>query len=187
MGEQLAGLFARCFGLELIGLRYFNVFGPRQDPEGPYAAVIPRFFRACLAGEAPVVHGDGAQSRDFTYVGDVVAANLLAAGAPAAACGRAYNVAAGQRITVLELAETICRLAGTAGTHAAPVFAPARPGDVRHSLADLADIGKALGYVPAVALPAGLGSSLEMGTYGSPPDLPAIPDARTSAGATPPA
>ena len=189
LGEQLAGMFARCFGLQSIGLRYFNVYGPRQDPDGPYAAVIPRFFRACLAGAAPVVHGDGAQSRDFTYVSDVVAANLLAAGAPAEACGRAYNVAAGQRITVLELAETICRLAGAVGGEGneapAPLFAPARPGDVRHSLADLGDIRRALGYAPQVALAEGLKRCLEMGTYGSPPGLAAT--AGTSAAATPPA
>ncbi len=82
MNEQLADVFGRCFGMQFVGLRYFNVYGPRQDPDGPYAAVIPRFFKACLAGEAPVIYGDGEQSRDFTYVSDAVAANLLAAKRP---------------------------------------------------------------------------------------------------------
>ncbi|MFP5287555.1 MAG: NAD-dependent epimerase/dehydratase family protein, partial [Thermoanaerobaculia bacterium] len=93
MGEELAEVFGRCYGQELIGLRYFNVYGPRQSPDGPYAAVVPRLFQACREGEAPVIHGDGEQSRDFTWVGDAVLANLLAAGAPPEACGRAYNVA----------------------------------------------------------------------------------------------
>jgi nucleoside-diphosphate-sugar epimerase len=162
MDEQLAGVFSRCYGMELIGLRYFNVYGPRQDPAGPYAAVIPRFFRALLAGEAPVVDGDGAQSRDFTFVADAVAANLLAAGAPAAACGRAYNVAAGRRTTIAELAERIRALAGGPP----PRHAPPRPGDVRHSLADLALAGSALGYRPEWTLDAGLAASREH--YGAP-------------------
>ena len=106
MNEELADVFARCYGMELIGLRYFNVFGPRQDPDGPYAAVIPRFFKACLRGESPVIYGDGEQSRDFTFVADAVQANLLAASAPASACGRAYNVAGGRGVTVNDLASS---------------------------------------------------------------------------------
>jgi nucleoside-diphosphate-sugar epimerase len=158
MDEQLAEVFGDCFGLRLVGLRYFNVYGPRQDPAGAYAAVIPRFFRACLAGEAPLVNGDGLQSRDFTYVADAVAANLLAATAPEAACGRAYNVARGRRTTVLELAEQIRRLAGS---DPPPEHGPERPGDVRHSVASIAAAREALGFAPRVDLEEGLARSLE--------------------------
>jgi nucleoside-diphosphate-sugar epimerase len=151
--EELADVFGRCYGLELIGLRYFNVYGPRQDPEGPYAAVVPRFFRAGLRGEPSLIHGDGEQSRDFTYVGDAVRANLLAAVAPPAACGSAYNVAGGRRITVNEIAREIARLTGCV---AAPRNAPERPGDVRHSLADLSRATEFLGYLPEVSIAEGL-------------------------------
>ena len=153
MNEQLAGVFARCFGMQFVGLRYFNVYGPRQDPAGPYAAVIPRFFRACLAGEGPVIYGDGEQSRDFTYVSDAVAANLAAAEAPESACGRAYNVAGGRRTTVNELAELVREASGSgfAADHVAP-----RPGDVPHSLADLTRVRASLGWMPRVELPEGL-------------------------------
>ncbi len=153
MCEDLAAIFTRCFALEFVGLRYFNVYGPRQTPEGPYAAVIPRFFAACLAGQAPVIYGDGEQSRDFTFIADAVRANLLAALAPPGSCGRAYNVAAGQRTTVLELAE---RIRATVGRGRAPQHEPARPGDVAHSLADLGASRSALGYVPEYDLVRGL-------------------------------
>ncbi|MFL6198208.1 MAG: SDR family oxidoreductase [Thermoanaerobaculia bacterium] len=153
MGEELAEVFGRCYGQELIGLRYFNVYGPRQSPEGPYAAVVPRFFRACAGGEAPVIHGDGEQSRDFTWVGDAVLANLLAAGAPAQACGRAYNVARGERTTINELAQ---RVRGLVGGGLPPVHEPPRPGDVRHSQADTAAAEAALGFRAGVALRDGL-------------------------------
>ena len=95
MNEQLAAIFGHCFGLLSVGLRYFNIYGPRQDPQGPYAAVIPRFFQACGRGQKPVIYGSGEQSRDFTFVADAVEANLLAAQADPGACGRAYNVGAG--------------------------------------------------------------------------------------------
>lgn len=143
MVEQLADVFARCFSMEFIGLRYFNVYGPRQDPEGPYAAVIPRFFAACHADKSPVIYGDGEQSRDFTFVGDVVRANLLAARADHSACGRVYNVGAQGSITVKKLAETIIRLSGKplAPEHLAP-----RGGDVRHSQADASRAYDAFGF-----------------------------------------
>jgi len=156
MGEELARAFGRCFGLETVGLRYFNVYGPRQDPAGPYAAVIPRFFAAALGGEAPLVHGDGEQSRDFTYVADAVEANLKAAAAPASAVGRAFNVAAGRRATVNELAAAVARAVGVAME---PAHGPERPGDVRHSLADLTEARRLLGYAPAWDLEAGLAAS----------------------------
>ncbi|HNX49127.1 MAG TPA: NAD-dependent epimerase/dehydratase family protein [Thermoanaerobaculaceae bacterium] len=150
MDEELADTFGRCFGMELVGLRYFNVFGPRQDPNGPYAAVIPRFFAASTRGVAPVVYGDGEQSRDFTFVENVVEANLLAAGG---ASGNAYNVAAGHRTSVNELARLI---AETCGGGPGPVHEAPRAGDVRDSLADLTLVGRALGYAPHVDLAEGL-------------------------------
>jgi nucleoside-diphosphate-sugar epimerase len=153
MNEQLADVFVRCFGMQFVGLRYFNVYGPRQDPDGPYAAVIPRFFKSCLAGEAPVIYGDGEQSRDFTYVSDALAANLAASEAPESACGQAYNVAGGRRTTVNELASLVREIAGSglAAQHVAP-----RPGDIPHSLADLERARASLGWMPRVELAEGL-------------------------------
>ena len=153
MNEELAAVFGRCYGMELIGLRYFNVYGPRQDPEGPYAAVIPRFFKAYAAGQAPVIYGDGEQSRDFTFVADVVAANLLAAVAPETALGRAYNIACEQRTTVNELARVV-REAFGGGPE--PKYEPARGGEVKHSAADLSLARQELGFVPGVRLTEGI-------------------------------
>jgi len=158
VGETLARAFARCYPLQPVGLRYFNVYGPRQEPEGPYAAVIPRFFAAALAGRPATIYGDGTQSRDFTFVAEAVDANLLAAGAPAAAAGRVYNVASGRRTTVLELAR---RVAETVGGAPAPVHEAPRPGDVSHSLADLSRAREELGYEPRYGLVEGLAASLE--------------------------
>jgi UDP-N-acetylglucosamine 4-epimerase len=153
MNEELAAVFGRCYGMELIGMRYFNVYGPRQDPEGPYAAVIPRFFKAYAAGLAPVIYGDGEQSRDFTFVADAVAANLRAAVAPKTALGRAYNVAGGQRTTVSELARTIREALG-GGPEAK--YEPARAGEAKHSVADISLSRQVLGYVPGVELAEGI-------------------------------
>ncbi len=156
--EDLAGAFSITYGLEVIGLRYFNIYGDRQDPEGPYAAVIPRFFQAALAGGRMIIHGDGEQSRDFTHVTDAVTANLLAAGADAAACGRAFNIAAGKASSVNQLAREIAALCGVEND---PQHGPPRPGDVRHSLADLEQARKALGFVPATDLRAGLAATFD--------------------------
>ena len=156
--EELAEMFGRCYGMQLIGLRYFNVYGPRQDPDGPYAAVIPRFFKAFLRGEAPVIYGDGEQSRDFTFVADSVQSNLLAALAPREACGRSYNVAGGKAVTVNELANTV-RLICHSGQE--PVHEPERPGDVRHSLADLTLAAKSLGYSSVFSIQKGLQSAFD--------------------------
>jgi nucleoside-diphosphate-sugar epimerase len=153
MNEQLAATFARSFGQQLVGLRFFNIYGPRQSPNGPYAAVVPRFVAAARHGEPMEIHGDGEQSRDFTYVSDAVEAALLAAGAPAEACGRAYNVAGGERVTMNELA---ARLAALAGSAAPPLHVAPRPGDVRHSLADLTAARERLGYAPRVPVVEGL-------------------------------
>jgi nucleoside-diphosphate-sugar epimerase len=156
VNEKLAEVFGRCYAMELIGLRYFNVFGPRQDPEGPYAAVVPRFFSACMKGEAPVIYGDGEQSRDFTFVADAVRANLLAGLAPSTACGRAYNVAGGSRTTIQELSLLVRQVAGRGSE---PILAPAREGDVPHSWADLSLSRAVLGYEPRVSLLDGLKSA----------------------------
>jgi nucleoside-diphosphate-sugar epimerase len=157
MNEELADVFGRCYGMETVGLRYFNIYGPRQTPDGPYAAVIPRFFHACLAGEAPVIYGDGGQSRDFTFVEDAVLANLLAAGAPAEACGRAYNVARGERTTVGELAE---RIRVTVGSGLPARYEPPRPGDVPHSQADPSAAEAGLGFRARIELGEGLERTL---------------------------
>ena len=151
-GEQYCQVFAAALGLETVSLRYFNIFGPRQDPASPYAAVIPKFLAAMRRGERPVIFGDGKQSRDFTYVENAVRANLLAAEAPRAS-GEAINVACGGRVTLLELVEQLNHLLGT---HLDPIFAPPRPGDVRHSQADLTRAAALLGYHPTVDLQEGL-------------------------------
>jgi nucleoside-diphosphate-sugar epimerase len=158
MNEELAAVFGRCYGTELIGLRYFNVYGPRQDPLGPYAAVVPRFFKAYLSGEAPVIFGDGEQSRDFTFVTDAVAANLLAAGAGREAGGRSYNIAGGCRTTVNELARLI---RDALGGGPEPRYEPERPGDVKHSWAALELARTNLGFVPVFDLPTGIAQCRE--------------------------
>lgn len=159
-GEQLADVFCRCYGMRILGLRYFNVFGPRQDPNGPYAAVVPRFFAAVRRGEAPVIYGNGEQSRDFTYVSDVVQANLLAAGAPDDAWGRVYNVAPGGGVTVTALAKTILVACGGGPE---PVFALPRAGDVLHSCADSSAAASAFGFRAEVTLEEGIRRMEESG------------------------
>jgi nucleoside-diphosphate-sugar epimerase len=154
--EQLADTYCRCFGMAIIGLRYFNVYGPRQDPNGPYAAVVPRFFAACVAGHPPIIFGDGKQSRDFTFVRDVVEANLRAASAPKTACGRAYNVGAGGTTTVNDLANTIIEVTGA---NAKPVYEPPRAGDVPFSQADVTDAEQAFGFRAKTTLSQGLAST----------------------------
>lgn len=151
--EELADAFARCFGLETVGLRYFNVYGPRQDPNGPYAAVIPRFFAACMHNESPVIFGDGTQSRDFTFVEDVVRANLLAASSPVSSCGRAYNVGAGGTTSVNDLATAIIK---ATGANVTPRHEPPRAGDVPFSLADVVDARTHLGFEARVHLDDGI-------------------------------
>jgi nucleoside-diphosphate-sugar epimerase len=170
MDEELAEVFARCFALETVGLRFFNVYGPRQEPDGPYAAVIPRFFSALLAGRPATIFGDGTQSRDFTWVGDAVRATVAAALAPAAACGRAYNVGSGRATTLIELERTVRELAGGGPE---PRFAPPRAGDVAHSLADTEAAESALGFRSESTLRAGLESSLGYyrATCGDPAEL----------------
>ena len=151
-GELYCRVFHQVYGLETVSLRYFNVFGPRQDPMSQYSAVIPKFIGAALAGRPPVIFGDGEQSRDFTYVENVVEANLLACTA-AGAAGETINIACGQRVTLNELA---ARIAGIVGTDTRPVYQPPRTGDVRHSLADIRKAERLLGYRPHIGLEEGL-------------------------------
>src|SRR6476620_7535210 len=147
-GEWYTRLFAELYPIETVALRYFNVFGPRQRPDSTYAAVIPLFAAALLTGERPIVHGDGTQSRDFTFVTDVVAANLAAAEAPAeCASGRAFNVAPGEGTTLLELLDG---LAARIGVTPDPVFVEPRPGDVKISCADSSAARDVLGWAPEV-------------------------------------
>ncbi|MCR4411222.1 MAG: SDR family oxidoreductase [Thermoguttaceae bacterium] len=156
-GEFYCQAFAASFPIETVTLRYFNVFGPRQDPGSPYAAVIPLFITAILAGRQPVIYGDGRQSRDFTYVANVVHANLLAADAPGVS-GRVFNVANGRTVTLLELLAALNRLLGT---DVAPIHAPPRPGDIRESMADITLARKYLGYEPQVDFLDGLRRSID--------------------------
>jgi UDP-glucose 4-epimerase len=151
-GEMYCAAFWHSYGLQTVALRYFNVFGPRQDPRGPYAAVIPLFILALLEGRAPVIYGDGRQTRDFAYVENVVQANLLAAHAPQAA-GQVINVGSGTAISLLDLLAELNRILGT---NLAPQFQPPRAGDVRDSLADITRAQELLGYHPAVSLAEGL-------------------------------
>jgi UDP-glucose 4-epimerase len=157
-GEHYARVFWELHGLETVALRYFNVFGPRQRPDSEYAAVIPLFVDALLRGVPPRVHGDGLQSRDFTFIADTVEANLRAAAAPAGRCaGRAFNVARGEPATLLDL---LAILAAEVGATVAPIHGDPRPGDVRHSHADITAARRDLGYDPAVSFAEGLSRTL---------------------------
>jgi UDP-glucose 4-epimerase len=156
-GEHYCAAFTEVYGLQTVRLRYFNVFGPRQTPDSPYAAVIPLFIQAMTAGKSPVVHGDGLQSRDFTFVADVVQANLRAAQAPNVG-GRVYNVACGGRSTLLDLIGHLNNLLGTA---ISPVHVASREGDVKHSQADIQRARADLGYEPSVSFPEGLKRCLD--------------------------
>lgn len=151
-GEMYCAAFWHSYGLQTVALRYFNVFGPRQDPRGPYAAVIPLFILALLEGRSPVIYGDGRQTRDFAYVENVVQANLLAAHAPQAS-GQVINVGSGTAINLLDLLDELNRILGT---DIRPRFQPPRAGDVRDSLADISRARELLGYQPAVSLAEGL-------------------------------
>lgn len=156
-GETYMQAFYHSYGLETVSLRYFNVFGPRQDPNSQYAAVIPIFVRALLNGDSPVIYGDGTQSRDFTYVQNVVEANLLAMKARETH-GEAVNVACGEARTINELLSSLCKRCGT-GTQA--IYAESRRGDVKHSLADFAAANKLLGYSPVVTFSEGIRLTLD--------------------------
>jgi UDP-glucose 4-epimerase len=157
VGELYGAAFGFSYGLEYVGLRYFNVFGPRQDPTSQYAAVIPRFITAALRREPPVVYGDGRQSRDFCYIDNVVEANLLACTAPEAA-GHVMNIACGERI---ELLQVLDQISDALGYRIEPRFEPPRTGDVKHSLADIDVARRLLGYEPRVLFAEGLRRTIQ--------------------------
>jgi nucleoside-diphosphate-sugar epimerase len=157
MGEYYCQMFTHVYGLETVCLRYFNVFGPRQDPKSQYAAVIPLFIQAMLAGQPPTIFGDGLQSRDFTYIDNIVHANLLAADAPEAA-GEVMNIALGRSITLCDLVDALNLLLGTEIT---PIHAAPRPGDIRQSLADISKAVALLDFAPIVDFETGLARTLE--------------------------
>jgi UDP-N-acetylglucosamine 4-epimerase len=165
INEVYADTFALAYGLPSIGLRYFNVFGRRQDPDGAYAAVIPKWIAALLKREAVYINGDGETSRDFCYVANVVQANLLAATtASASAINQAYNVALGERTTLNELfalLQEVLRPKGAALPDQKPVYRASRPGDVRHSLADISKVQRLLGYAPSHQIRQGLEIAME--------------------------
>jgi len=164
VNELYAQVFARCYGTQAIGLRYFNVFGPRQDPAGAYAAVIPRFVAAMLSQTPVTIYGDGETSRDFCYIGNVVAANLLAATIrDARAVSQVYNVAVGERTSLNELHSALRDLIGVRHPELrfpAPCYEPFRAGDVRHSEADISKARRLLGYRPGVDVRSGLRDAL---------------------------
>jgi nucleoside-diphosphate-sugar epimerase len=153
-GEHYMISFYRCYGLETVALRYFNVFGPRQDPSSPYSGVLAKFITLMLKGERPTIFGDGEQSRDFTYIDNTVEANLLACQAPAAqAAGRVFNIATGRRVTLNETFQALKPLTSYSGE---PVYGAERGGDIKHSLADISAAEKNLGYKPKVNFEDGL-------------------------------
>lgn len=154
VNELYASVFARSFDMEVIGLRYFNVFGPRQSPRGAYAAAIPLFIHQLMRGERPTLHGDGSQSRDFTFIENVVQANLMAFNSTHTdLSGEVFNIAYGQQTTLLELFESLSDLLGLT---VEPIFGPERKGDVKHSLASIEKAQKMLGYVPKISVIQGL-------------------------------
>ncbi len=156
-GEHYLKAFHACYGLETVALRYFNIFGPRQDPKSEYAAVVPRFIAALLAGEPPPIFGDGEQSRDFTFVANAVHANLLACSASGVA-GEVFNIGCGSRITLNEL---VALLQEFTGARVQARHLPARAGDIRDSLADISKARRLLGYEPVVSTREGLRRTVE--------------------------
>jgi nucleoside-diphosphate-sugar epimerase len=156
-GEYYCRVFWQLYGLETIALRYFNVFGPRQDPQSQYAAVIPRFITAILKDESPTIFGDGKQTRDFSHVENVIEANVRACEASKEALGESFNIACGGRISLLELVETVNKILGKS---IKPKFDPARPGDILHSQADILKAEKLLGWKPRVSFPDGIAKTI---------------------------
>ena len=156
--EEWAKQYTMHYGLSTYGLRYFNVFGRRQDPDGAYAAVIPRWIRQLMVGERPTINGDGRQSRDFTYVENVVEANLRACLAPESAAGEAFNVAYGGREYLIDVYHGLCE---ALGTDVEPVFGPPRAGDIRHSNADISKARELLGYDPDWSFERGIRAAID--------------------------
>ena len=156
--EELAKQYAQHFGLKTIGLRYFNVFGRRQDPDGAYAAVLPKFIKMLLNDERPTINGDGKQSRDFTYIENVIEANLKACLAPDEASGEVFNIAYGGREYLIDIYHTLTK---ALGKDIEPIFGPERPGDIKHSNADISKAKRLLGYHPEYDFERGLNEAIE--------------------------
>lgn len=156
--EEYAKLYTKLYGLKTVGLRYFNVFGRRQDPNGAYAAVIPKFIKQLLAGEAPTINGDGKQSRDFTYIANVVQANIKAAAAGDDASGEAFNIAYGGREYLIDVYNSLTDALGVA---IKPVYGPDRAGDIKHSNADISKARKLLRYDPQYDFDKGLKEAIK--------------------------
>ncbi|HCW24115.1 MAG TPA: LPS biosynthesis protein WbpP [Lachnospiraceae bacterium] len=156
--EEYGKLYKKLYGLDTYGLRYFNVFGRRQDPNGAYAAVIPKFLRQLMHGERPTINGDGRQSRDFTYIDNVIEGNLRACLAPSEAAGTAYNIGAGGREYLIDVYHDLC---DALGVDVEPVFGPPRAGDIRDSNADISKARKNLGYDPSYDFKAGIALAID--------------------------
>ncbi len=156
-GEYYCRIFWQLYGLETISLRYFNVFGPRQDPQSQYAAVIPRFITAILKDRPPTIYGDGKQTRDFSHVENIIDANLLACQAPKEAVGQTFNIACGGRVSLLDLVATVNTILGKS---IQPKFDPPRPGDILHSQADISKAEKLLGWKPRVDFREGIAKAV---------------------------
>lgn len=157
MGEYYMQVFYQTYGLETVCLRYFNVFGPRQDPTSEYSAVIPKFITAIQQGKRPIIYGDGLQSRDFTYIDNVIHGNLLAATCPDPA-GHVMNIACGEQYSLLDLVNILNHYMGT---EVEPEFAPPRTGDIKHSRADISKAGALMGYEPQVGFEEGIARTIE--------------------------
>lgn len=156
--EEWAKQYTLHYGLETVGLRYFNVFGRRQDPNGAYAAVIPKFIKQLMNDERPTIHGDGKQSRDFTYIENVIEANLKACVAPKEAAGEAYNIAYGGREYLIDIYDALCR---ALDKDIEPIFGPDRRGDIKHSNADISKARRLLGYEPEYDFERGLKEAID--------------------------
>lgn len=156
--EEYGKLYTKLYGLETYGLRYFNVFGKRQDPNGAYAAVIPKFIRQLLNDERPVINGDGKQSRDFTFIENVIEANLKACKAPKEVAGQAFNIAYGGREFLIDIYFDICT---ALGKNIEPLFGPERQGDIKHSNADISKAKELLGYNPSWSFEKGINATIE--------------------------
>lgn len=156
--EEYGSLYKELYGLDTYGLRYFNIFGRRQDPNGAYAAVIPKFIKQLMHDERPTINGDGKQSRDFTYIENVIEANLKACQAPSEAAGQSYNIAYGSREYLIDIYHELCKALGKS---IEPIFGPERPGDIKHSNADITKARELLGYDPDWSFERGIQEAIE--------------------------
>lgn len=156
--EEYAKLYSKLYGLDTYGLRYFNVFGKRQDPEGAYAAVLPKFIKQLLNDEQPTINGDGKQSRDFTYIENVIEANLKACKAPTEAAGESFNIAYGGREYLIDVYHSLCK---ALNKEIEPIFGSDRPGDIKHSNADISKAKEMLGYDPSWSFERGIEAAIE--------------------------